>query len=360
MAVRRIRPRLVESSGWSRPAAVVLALVLAVVPAQAEERRLAPSVLALVGLAEKSYQEGQFDRASELFEQAWRAATAESTLLYNAARAAQMARQWDRAEQLYGDYLAGEGQDPKFLAKAQRYLVDVRLARVKARANDAEQKAKVAGELQAAGRYREAAAAYRDAFRLDGTRFDYTLQAGLTLALACDEAAARLYLEQYLQLAPSDAADRPEASVRLQGLAASCRNQRPTQSDPDGAGPPAIVGKAQPTGSGAMVGVLTAVGGVLLASVGGTLYGMASADDTALQKALHPPGGELISEYTPTTAAAAKASIEGRLTAGAVLLGVGGATAAAGVVIWALAGDNPPVVATLKVTPGGLTFAFRY
>ncbi|MBM4346023.1 MAG: hypothetical protein FJ100_21830 [Deltaproteobacteria bacterium] len=324
---------------------------------------LSPTVQAVVTTAEKAFGAGQYDRASELFEQAYKAAATETTLLYNAARAAQMAKQWDRSEALYVQYQALPNRDPKYVDKATQYLPDVRAARQAQRVDEAKAKAKDGDQYQKEKRYREASAAYRDAWRLIPEQLEYLFRAGAAAALGCDEAVARQYLTDYLQKAATDAPDRIEAQARLDGIAKTCKDGHPiSQSE-------VVVRKVDETvvrrtgdtasdGTGS-IGLWVAVGGGVAALAGGVIYGIGAANRADFEASTKKDANGLIGNgWTVETAKARATEIGNQQTLGAVVAGVGVAAGVAGGVLWWLGkGDSKVAVAP---TPAGAVLAWRF
>lgn len=321
---------------------------------------LSASTETLVATAEKAFAAGNFGRASELFEQAWKASPEASALLYNAARAAQLGNDLDRAEALFEKYLALSAHEPKVLEKATGYLADVKSAKKAQRVDKAKAKARDGEQFQREGRYRDAAASYRDAYRLDDGNGEYLFRAGMAAALGCDVSAARQYLREYLQKAPPDAAERTDAQLRLDAVAKDCGVKDDAGANPGAPGPgpakqsaapaesgqaersggPALaVGKDSPSssaapGGGGTAGAWTALGGAAVAAVGAGLYILARSDGANLVQELGP--APTLAGWT--AAESRRASIERQMTTGAVVVGVGAVAAAAGAVMWLSSG----------------------
>ena len=299
---------------------------------------LPANVQTMVTAAEKAYAAADFAGASDLFEQAWKAAPASTTLLYNAGRAAQLAKNLDRAEDLYQKYLALTGQEPKFLEKSKAYLLDVQQAKKAVRVEKAKAKAQVAEQFQNDKRYRDAAAAYRDAYRLDEANLEYLFKAGQTASIGGDDDAAKQYLTEYLAKAPADAAERADVERMLRGAAPKSRDapkkdevaERVAEKQPPPSG-----------GSGRTVGLITAIGGLAVAGAGVALYATASVyghNDSA---------GNLVVDRA-----------DAGQTVGPIVAAVGGAAAVAGVVIWLLS-DSPKSV-TVVPTWNGINIAWQF
>lgn len=201
-----------------RPLLVVLLTALAVVPAagwSAPAPSTADVVEQLASRAKTALAAGQFDVATELYLGAWQQDQRQTALVFNAARAQHLGSHYDKAEALYRQFLGLPGADPALMARAQAYLQAIALSRADARAAEGRQ-------LQELGRYAEAAAAFRDAFRLAPSRPELLLSAARAARLTADLASAVATYRAYLQLALADA-DRQEAIRELALLEAKVR-----------------------------------------------------------------------------------------------------------------------------------------
>lgn len=342
-----------QPTKWCIPVAC-LALALALPPAPALAA-LAPSVQAVVTNAEKAFAAGQYDRASELFEQAYKAAPAEATLLYNAARAAQLGKLYDRAEALFVQFLALKDRDAKYAEKATGYLPSVRSERDLARATEAKAKAKDGENMQRDKRYSEASAAYRDAYRLQPTNFEYLFRAGSAAALGCDETMAKQYLADYLKRAPADAADRTEAQARLVSMATNCKNGRHVSESEHVVKvvEEHSVRDAAPVAAGgtSSTGLYVAVGGGALALAGAGLFAATVGDAADLAAATQAnSAGKIDGTYYDDAVTRTNAINQSRMIAGAL----GGAgLVGAGVGLWLMM-KAPAKVVVLPAADGVL------
>ena len=323
---------------------------LAPLPALAAEK-LPASVQTMVTAAEKAFAAADFGRASELFEQAWKASPHSTTLLYNAARAAELTKDLDRADDLYQKYLGLTGHEAKFLEKAKAYLLDVQAGKKALKVAKAKEKANDAEKLRTDRRYHESAAAFRLTYLLDEANLEYLRLAGMTAALGCDEGPARAYLNEYMAKGPPDSPQRTDAQLRLDGLAKDCAKEAKV---PVVAAQTVAPAPAPAAGPGRTIGMIATIGGVVIAGVGAGLYFGASSDGTKLVSDMNA------NVYPGSYAAATsdRSAIEGRMTTGAVVVGVGAVAAAAGVVLWLSSG--PSSSAAIVPTSNGFSLAVAF
>ncbi|MBI5610167.1 MAG: tetratricopeptide repeat protein [Deltaproteobacteria bacterium] len=157
--------------------------------------------------AKRALEDGDHERAAELYIGAWQQDPRQAALLFNAARALHLGRRLDRAEELYRRFVALSGADPELKRRSLAYLAEIALARADERAAEAQR----LGQL---GRAVEAAAAWRDAFRLAPSRPSYLLRAARAQRLSQQPLLARADYRAYLAVAPPGQ-EREEAEREL-------------------------------------------------------------------------------------------------------------------------------------------------
>ncbi|HAN32221.1 MAG TPA: hypothetical protein DCQ06_11535 [Myxococcales bacterium] len=108
--------------------------------------------------AGRAYEEGKYQRASELFWTAWQTAPNQTGLLYNAARTAHIAGQVERAEMLYRKFLALPNRAGAAVAKCQARLNEIVDSRADSMAESARRAANSGEHARAAELYEKAAA----------------------------------------------------------------------------------------------------------------------------------------------------------------------------------------------------------
>ena len=198
--------RLTQSAQWGQFAVLCVTIAAVLMPtitlAQGTDRSKAAQTMAATAM--KSYQDGKYDRAAELFLNAWRTDPDNSSLLYNAARATHLHGKLDRAEELYREFRTQAKREPMLDEKAKTYLDELRLKRAEAKADEAAEAGKAGDAAAAAQLYRLAA---------DGApeRPEYCFRAAKAELQAGRPAEARAALDAYLKKAPAAAPDRPEA-----------------------------------------------------------------------------------------------------------------------------------------------------
>ncbi len=158
--------------------------------------------------AKTAYDAAQYDRALDLYLAAHRADPKQVALLYAAARAAHLAGKLDRAEELYQQALADSGLNPEVAAKAREHLLSIATRRAESRAEEAE-------ALQKAGKYKDAAEAWRSAALLAPARVTYVCRAARASKLAGETLDAERDYKVCRDKAPAGSADRAEAERAL-------------------------------------------------------------------------------------------------------------------------------------------------
>lgn len=353
----------------------VLALLLAIPPPAhaADKARMA---VTLAQQASKSFETGDFARASEFYLAAWRT-DPKPDFLFGAARSAHLGALNDKAVELYGQFLATEGADPERQKRAKEYLAELERAKVQSRVAEAERTLRDDPKV--------AAGLYLDAFKLAPTQFELLFKAAVAEQSAHDAASAERLLRQYLAQAPAGAPDRNQAQARLESITRKAKEDAepkpepiPTpkpepkvvvQPDPLPA-PKTVAGGLMPAVETSTSGRMNAVdkpaeaekprwpgwamvgGGTALAVIGLATYAATTPDISTYNKAKQETDTTgKITGLSYGEMQSLQSSINTRVGVGWALTGVG--VAAAGVGTWWLLTTPPKSVA---VVPGpGLT-----
>ena len=308
--------------------------------------------------ATKSFETGDFARASEFYLAAWRT-DPKPDFLFGAARSAHLGALNDKAVELYQQFLTTEGADPERQKRAKEYLAELERAKVQSRVAEAERTQRDDPKV--------AAGLYLDAFKLAPNELVLLFKAAVAEQSAHDLAAAERLLRDYLAKAPADAPDRNQAQARLDSItrkakedadpkpepkpepkiAAIPRPPVPPRPDPMiGSGANDIAKPAEltkPRWPGwAMVG-----GGTVLAIAGLALYAATTPDISAYNKGIQKDASGQITGLSSQEAQAQASSINARVGVAGAMTGVG--AAAAGVGAWWLLTSPPKAVA---IVPG--------
>ena len=122
---------------WLRTLARCLTIVVVictvappVLPAHAADK--STMAVTLARQASKSFETGDFSRASELYLAAWRT-DPNPDFLFGAARSAHLGNITDKATELYRQFLATEGADGDRKRRAQEYLNELDRAKIQSR-----------------------------------------------------------------------------------------------------------------------------------------------------------------------------------------------------------------------------------
>ena len=358
-----------------------LCLVLAAQATAAAAADKARMAVTLAQQASKSFESGDFSRASEFYLAAWRT-DPKPDFLFGAARSAHLAALNDKAVELYGQFMATEGADPERQKRAKEYLAELELAKVQSRVAEAERVQRDDPKV--------AAGLYMDAYKLAPTRLELLFKAAVAEAAAHDAAAAERLLREYLQKAPANAPDRNQAQARLESLTRKAQDaqepraethpeprpeSRPeprqevvpapaTASGTPGTGPtaaqPGQVAEPAATGKPRWAGWALVGGGSAVALAGIVLYAMTTPDISAYNAAManKDAEGKTIG-LSAQEAQSRSASINARVAAGWAMTGIG--AAAAGVGAWWLL-TTPDKAVTWIPGPGfsGAGVAIRF
>lgn len=347
---------------YTRLISLVFALLTAVVtiaPAHAVDK--ARIAVTLAQQASKSFETGDFARASELYLAAWRT-DPNPDFLFGAARSAQLGGLADKAVEQYQQFLATEGADPERKKRATEYMNELERAKIQARVAEAERvqhdDPKVAAGL------------YLDTFKLAPKQFELLFKAAVAEQLANDLTSSERHLRAYLQQAPADAPDRNQAQARLDSLVRKSQplpekvpekipEKQPTvtpeipPSDPIQApidAVPTVTTPVEPE-KPRWVGWALVGGGAALAIVGLSLYAATTSDIAAYKSSTTTGTGGQITKISQEEAAKQASSINARVGTGWALAGVGAVAAGVGA-WWLLTTPEKSGERTLFLTPG--------
>ena len=194
--------------------AVAVASVSQVTPALAAppavSSRAKASAKIMAEQASKAYETGDFQRAAQLYYNAWQTDEATPDYLFAAARAAHVGGLLDIAVQYYQEFLKTDGIDATRAGKARGYLDDIGVAKAAAKSQEAENTQRTDPAL--------AAQLYLQAWQMAPAHQEYRFRAAVALQAAGQAAQAEALLQAYLAEAPADAIERPEAQARLASL----------------------------------------------------------------------------------------------------------------------------------------------
>lgn len=283
--------------------------------------------------AGRAYEEGQYARASELFWTAWQLDKAQTGLLYNAARTAQIAGQLERAEELYRLFLSLPERDAAAEARCRGHLEEIADTR-------ADSRAELARRAAAAGDHRRSAALYREAAALSPRRARY------------QEAAAA----EDTALADGNRAAAPNAAGGVQPAPAATEPPPQAQTAPGAhaaPGLPAVRHDVEPAlqGPGWLAGGLLGVGAV--AAVGALLLqrdAAARADALQGELALLDSDGFIVG-VTYADATRRDEAIGRDRSVAVAGLGLAAAFVGAGAWLWWRRGDAPAGGTALRMEP---------
>lgn len=107
--------------------------------------------------AGRAYEEGNYQRATQLYWTAWQTAPEKTSLLYNAARTAHIAGQIERAQTLYRKFLALPNRTQAAVPKCEKHLAEIVDGRSDSLAESARRAASKGENARAATLYDRAA-----------------------------------------------------------------------------------------------------------------------------------------------------------------------------------------------------------
>ncbi|MSQ82596.1 MAG: hypothetical protein EXR77_06715 [Myxococcales bacterium] len=333
-------------------------------------------VQALIAAAQKEFDAGNFERAGELFWEIWRHDPEARPILYNAARAFQLAGKIEKADELFGELLAITDLDPVLKGKAQNQVEGLLVKR-------SELKADEAGRAEKASQYALAAGLWAEAIRLQPKKIAWVLRQARAYHLAGQLQLALATYDKYLTAAPATAEDRPQVQtwrdecVAKPPVAIATPEppaperpgeklpEKPVASPPDrpvdgyaAVTPSAAVSPAPdvpkppvkaPPSSDSGLGAWLATGGGAAALVGGVVMLALATGDKADLAAKQKPGSDgKIRDITHAEATAESQRISRNLAIGWALSGVGAVGVAVGA--WLL---SRPAAGAVAVVPTG-------
>ena len=334
-------------------------------------------VRVLLTAAQKAFDAGDFARAGELFLEVWRTDPQARPVLYNAARAFQLAGKVDKAEELFGELLALPDLDTSLGAKAKSQFALLRAGR-------AERKGEQAVQAEREKQFGVAAALWAEAVRLQPAKVAWLARQARAHQQAGQLQEAAVAYDEYLELAPDDAPERAEAEAwRRQLGSAQTPDRAPALAQPPAARAaetqPAPVARAtpkatplltkiQPAGKaraqlhvepGPPVGAWILFGTGTVAVVGGGIVlWTAKGYDDELQKKYQQLDGEgKIVGIGKEEGAVEAARIDREYVIGWAVAGAGALAAVVGLVL-ALQTPEPAVV--LVPTGDGVRVAWRF
>ncbi len=367
-----VRPSL-RSACWRRAIlrGALAAALLTVVPAWALDPVKAAENMARQAAA--AFEQGDHQRAAQLYMQAYASDAATLDYVYGAARAEHVANKLDAAQLHYQEYIKKGGKGTR-LVNANKYLVEVRSAKADIKASDAERAVRMDNPLLAAQ-------LFHSAFEMAPQRWDFLYRESMVREQAGQKAEAKALLERYLRDAPADVHDREEAKARFAVLDNKAAVKPVEPVKPVAAVSPVVVqqpvahvapdplpaailtspSSASPPdhGSARAIAWTTTVVGAAVALSGLGLAVWAQVDQGNLQKQLTPNAAGMIDGISYSEAQARVASDANRRLAGEILGGVGLAATATGAwLLWrAYPGDAHVTVAP---TPSSLQLLVRF
>lgn len=318
--------------------------------------------------ATEAYTRGEYERAAELYANAFRT-DALPNYLYGQARAEQVAGKNDAATEHFKQFMTLPDAEPDRVAKAKDMLAEIDKKAQDARVAEGEQAAR-------SGDFRLAAQIWVDVVKRAPNRVELLYRAGVAYYQAADHQNALAQFDAYLRSAPANATDRNQAQMRRDALAeklGQAKNPKvagDTKTDakaPDGAGkdPKAeasggtVDAKPRAEAKATWPGWAVTGTGVALLGAGVGVYLSTRGDSSALAADTAKSGGNLVSKISFEEADRRAAAIRSTQTIGLVMAGAG--VAATGVGVWLLLSQTDSKVA---VAPGpglwGTSVAVRF
>ena len=348
---------------WLMRCCLVLGLLWALPVAAIDSARTAVS---LVQQAAKSYEAGDFVRAADLYQKAWRLDPSPA-YLWALARAEHLSGQYESALDHYRQFVGNPGVEASRVPKAQTYIAELEGEMLKGRLRDADAAAR-------SGNAPLAADLYAQAYKLAPGRHGLLFKAAVAEQMAENWQGALDLYDRYLAVAPADADDRPQAVTR-DGLMREKLGKKPLQVatspvvvdpkpaevrqvPPPPADPVTQVQRPAPSPTGprwpGWTGVAT---GSALAVVAAALLVTAQLDAAQLTKDQSHASGELITTISREEALSRASAINTRAAVGWTAAGLGAAAGAFGA--WWLT-THPADTAAVLPTGQGATLVVRF
>ncbi len=351
-------PQLVLT--WRRRLGVVAMLLLVALSAPAWAIDSARTAVTLVQQAAKSYESGDFVKAADLYQKAFRLDPSPA-YLWALARSEHLAGLNEGAIEHYHQFIANPGAETARVPKAQAYLADVEQEVNKTRLREADAASR-------SGNPALAAELYLQAYKTAPTRLDWLFKAAVAEQMAEAWEPALQHLDSYLALAPPNADERMQAQTRELWLRQKLGLKplvRAEQAAPGVLQPAAVANPAMPVLAKTAelhpppawpgwttlgIGAVALAGGVVL------LIG-AEADAAQLTREQNHDAGQLITGLSRETALNRASAINTRAAVGWTATGVG--LAASGFGVWWLT-QHPAQAAVVLPTPNGALLAVRF
>ncbi len=345
--------------------ALRVALLVLLVPIAAHAIDSARTAVTLVQQAAKSYESGDFVKAADLYEKAWRLDPSPA-YLWALARSEHLAGLNENAIDHYRQFITNPGAESARLTKAQAYLADVEQEVNKTRLREADAATRSSNPALAAELYLQA-------YKTAPGRLDWLFKAAVAEQMAENFPAALQHLETYLSLATNADDDRGQATARAAWLRQKLGVKAPPPQTKEAPPPlPTVLAPGEPHSAARTPGVVqpaepaarptwpgwTALGGGAAFLAGGVaLLVTAQADAAQLTRDQSHDPGQLITAMSRETALNRASAINTRLVLGATATGLG--VAAAGFGTWWLA-RHPAQTAVVLPSPNGALLAVRF
>ncbi len=366
-------PQLCPVRPFAQAALLGFVLTLGLVSAPVQAIDGARTAYTLVQQAAKSYESGDFVKAADLYQKAWRLDPSPA-YLWALARSEHLAGLNENAIDHYHQFIANPGPESARVAKAQAYLSEVEQEVNKTRLREADAATR-------SGNPALAAELYLQAFKLAPTHLDWLFKAAVADQMAEAWEPALQHLDTYLSLAPADADERGQAVAREKWLrqklglkpvkvvektvqAPEVTQKVETANVPDAAnrdrseGTVPIVARTVELQRPPSWPGWTAVGVGAAALAGGiVVLAGAQADAAQLAREQNHESGQLITTISRETALSRASAINTRAALGWTATGVG--LAASGFGVWWLT-RHPDHVAIVVPMPDGALLAVRF
>lgn len=351
----------------------LLAVALASSAQAAEGAKGFDKVKAAAGMAQQAsaaFESGDYARSADLYLSAYQS-DANVLYLYGAGRAEQLAGRQDAALGHLRTFLdAPDNTDAERKQRAQSLIDQILRAQADKRVAEGEA-AEKAGDLKLAAQL------WLEVARTVPSRVDLLYRAAVAYNQAGDLNAARAQLDAYLQKAPSDAPDRPQAMLRREAILRKMHGEtappvkstpvvpdRPKAVEPAGGSNPVMAPTLVKAGPAAveprsnMAGWSLLIGGAALGVGGLGVYLATMGDISAYDRDIKPGASGKVAAISYATAQDRASSIQTRETIAWALGGVG--IVGAGVGTYLLLRSDSAVTWTPGPAPLGTGLAYRF